>query len=312
MYYKLSFEHLPKVTEFYYVERNTTWRCADKNNILVFVTKGKGYFEVNSNKILVKEGQAILIPANTPYVRSAYNDTLATYCYAHFYTDKPIKSITYEELEEEAKALVESHRALSLEHSDEPHPSQHAFLTKILNCDGITISQLEEISKEDYRPTNPYRQLTASLSLGKLILRFSRKLIKSVNSGKEHRSAGYPVPLQKALLYIEKNYRKKITTQQLSEFAGVSVQHMIRLFKTHLNATPLSYVNKYKTACAMEMLRHNDISIKEIAYELGFDNPNYFSRLFKKQESMSPSSRRGIINTYDKQIKKERKEKSKQ
>ena len=47
--------------------------------------------------------------------------------------------------------------------------------------------------------------------------------------------------------------------------------------------------------------------IKEIAYELGFDNPNYFSRLFKKQENMSPSSRRGIINTYDKTIKKERK-----
>ena len=57
----------------------------------------------------------------------------------------------------------------------------------------------------------------------------------------------------------------------------------------------------------MEMLRHGDLPIKEIAYELGFDNPNYFSRLFKKQENMSPSSRRNVIYTYDKTKNKRKK-----
>lgn len=305
MYYKLSFESVPKVTEFYYVERNTTWRCADKNNILVFVTKGKGYFEINSKKFLVKEGQAVLIPASTPYVRSAYKDTLATYCYAHFYTDTPIEEISYDDLVLETANLVENDQTFSFEHSDEPHPLQYAYLSDILNCDATTIAQLDEIKKEDYKPTNPYRQLTASLTLGKLILRFSKGLVKKVSSGGAQKNSGYPVPLQKALLYIQKNYRKKITTQKLSEVSGVSEQHLIRLFKTNLSTTPLSYVNKFKTAYAMEMLRHGDISIKEIAYELGFDNPNYFSRMFKKQENMSPSSRRGVINTYDKKKKKE-------
>lgn len=304
MYYKLSFEYVPRVTEFYYVERNTTWHCADKNNILVFVTKGKGYFEVNSSKILLSEGQAILIPANTPYIRSAYQNTLATYCYAHFYTDSPIELISYDDLVVEAGNLVDTDKIFSFEHSDEPHPLQYAYLPSVLTCDGVTMAQLDEIKKEDYKPTNPYRQLTASLTLGKLILRFSKGLIKKVNSGAEQKNSAYPIPLQKSLLYIQKNYRKKIATQTLSEVAGVSVQHLIRLFKTHLNTTPLSYVNQYKMACATEMLRHGDISIKEIAYELGFDNPNYFSRLFKKQEQMSPTSKRGVIYTYDKTKKK--------
>ena len=300
MYYKLNFENLPKVTEFYYVERNTTWRCADKNNILVFVIKGKGYFEINGKKSLVKEKQAILIPAGTPYVRTAVNGQFATYCYIHFYTETPLEEITEVELSTLASELVENDAVYTLEHSDDPHPTQLAFLNDLFDCDDVCLSMLDDIKSEDFKPTNPYRQLTASLTLGKLLLRHSKNLVKKLKEGVLPKHTSYPVPLQKALLYIQKNYRKKVTTEKLGEVAGVSVQHIIRLFKTHLNTTPLSYVNKYKIAYAMEMLRHGDISIKEISYELGFDNPNYFSRLFKKQESMSPSSRRGIINTYEK------------
>ena len=301
MFYKLNLETIPKVTEFYYVERNTTWRCADKNNILVFVTKGRAYFEINGKKTLIKEKQAVLIPAGTPYVRSAVKGELATFCYIHFYTQTPLEPLTEEELSVLATELVESDVSYTLEHSDEPHPTQSAFLSDIFSCDEHCLAQLEVIKSEDFKPTNPYRQLTASLTLGKLILRYSKNVIKEVNDGTLQRATAYPVPLQKALLYIQKNYRKKITTEDLSEVAGVSVQHIIRLFKTHLNTTPLSYVNRYKVAYAMEMLRHGDISIKEISYELGFESPNYFSRLFKKQEKMSPSSRRGIINNYDKE-----------
>lgn len=304
MYYKISFDTIAKVTEFYYVERNTTWRCADKNNLLVFVTKGKAYFEVNSKKTLVKEKQAVLIPAGTPYVRSAVNNELATFCYIHFYTDTPLEEISQDELTILASRLIESDTVYALDHSDMPHPAQLAFLLDVFAFDDNCLLELEQIKREDYKSSNPYRQLTASLTLSKLILRFSRKLIKSVSDGELQKTAGYPAPLQKSLIYIQKHYRKKITTEKLSEVSGVSVQHLIRLFKTHLDTTPLAYVNKYKISYAMEMLRHGDISIKEIAYELGFDNPNYFSRLFKKQENMSPSSRRGIIYTYDKQRKK--------
>ena len=46
------------------------------------------------------------------------------------------------------------------------------------------------------------------------------------------------------------------------------------------------------------MLRYTEMSIKEIAYELGFDNPNYFSSLFTQEEGCSPSEIRDRIKNY--------------
>ena len=51
---------------------------------------------------------------------------------------------------------------------------------------------------------------------------------------------------------------------------------------------------------AINLLRENKMSIKEISYELGFENPNYFSRLFKKQEGATPTQKRHRILNFSK------------
>ena len=85
--------------------------------------------------------------------------------------------------------------------------------------------------------------------------------------------------------------------------AGVSVQHVIRLFRKHLQTTPVGYINRTKVLHAIDLLRNTELSVKEIAYELGFEDPNYFSRLFKKEEKMSPGDTRARIRNYEKEKK---------
>lgn len=286
------------VTEFYYVERNTTWGCTDKNNLLVFVVKGSAYFEINSKKVLVREKQAFLIPANTPYVRSSFNGEHATFCYVHFHTELPLEEVNENELSLHISNLIESDILYTIEHSDNPHPTQFAYLSNVMSFDDGILDRLDEIKKDDYKSTNPYRLISVSFTLGIILTKFSNDIVKNFNDGNLQKNSAFPIHLQKAIIYIQKNYRKKITTEKLAEVSGVTTQHIIRLFKTHLNVTPLSYVNKFKISCAIEKLRHTNISIKEIAYELGFDNPNYFSRLFKKEVNISPSSRREQIKTF--------------
>ena len=75
MYYRISVASLPELTEIYHVTRNTTWRCADKNNLLIFIKEGQCYFKVRSEEHLLKKGQAIFVPSNTPYVRRAFENT---------------------------------------------------------------------------------------------------------------------------------------------------------------------------------------------------------------------------------------------
>ena len=57
--------------------------------------------------------------------------------------------------------------------------------------------------------------------------------------------------------------------------------------------TPIQYINNYRVSRAQMMIRdHPHLSVKEIAYELGFENPHYFSRIFTQILGESPRSMR--------------------
>ena len=86
--------------------------------------------------------------------------------------------------------------------------------------------------------------------------------------------------------------------EKLSKISGYTDQHLIRLFKKHLNTTPIKYINNTKCYHAASMLRNETLSIQEIAYELGFDSPNYFSRLYKNHTGLTPLEKRSSILSY--------------
>ena len=82
-----------------------------------------------------------------------------------------------------------------------------------------------------------------------------------------------------------------IHARSLDEIAaqfGYSKYHFIRVFKKTLGVTPWSYVLQLKIDKAKSLLHEPGRSIKEIASQLGFDDPNYFSRLFRRMAGESP------------------------
>jgi len=89
-----------------------------------------------------------------------------------------------------------------------------------------------------------------------------------------------------------------VNARSLDEIAarfGYSKYHFIRVFKKTLGVTPWSYVLQLKIDKAKSMLHEPGRSIKEIASHLGFDDPNYFSRLFKRLAGASPVKFRNEI-----------------
>lgn len=92
----------------------------------------------------------------------------------------------------------------------------------------------------------------------------------------------------KALRYIRKNIDKPINISQLSELCFLTDDHFIRLFKNEMKCTPTQYINQKKIEKAQVMLIIDDIPIKEIAYNLAFDNISYFNKLFKKLTGLTP------------------------
>lgn len=93
----------------------------------------------------------------------------------------------------------------------------------------------------------------------------------------------------RAVDYINANYTEEITMEQLCEAAGVSKQHLCRLFRSTLNSRPMEYAAKRRIQAAKELLTDTDKTVEEIAEETGFCTGSYFCKLFRRYEGMTPT-----------------------
>lgn len=104
--------------------------------------------------------------------------------------------------------------------------------------------------------------------------------------GKHRRSADY---IDISIRYIEHNYSRPISVNDIASSTGVSRSHLYRLFMQELNITPNEYLIQYRISIACKLLRESNINISEAAYSSGFSDPLYFSRVFKKIKGVTPS-----------------------
>lgn len=96
--------------------------------------------------------------------------------------------------------------------------------------------------------------------------------------------------LSGVLEYVETHYAEKITIDGLSGMAGVSRYYFCRLFKSVTGATLSEYLNVLRVGKAEAMLQSGSGNVTEAALACGFDDPNYFSRMFRRYKYRSPSS----------------------
>lgn len=92
--------------------------------------------------------------------------------------------------------------------------------------------------------------------------------------------------------YINKHYFEELNLDQLAETAGLTKTYFVTAFKNAMGETPHSYINMLRLAYAKVYLELTDESIQEIAAKCGFDKPNSFRVMFKKNAGVSPSEYR--------------------
>ena len=77
----------------------------------------------------------------------------------------------------------------------------------------------------------------------------------------------------------------------------MSVGWFIRCFKQYTGTTPMRYIVSLRITNAQVLLETTDYNVTEIGNIVGYDNPLYFSRIFKKQKGVSPSEYRAQLKT---------------
>ncbi|MDD6215073.1 MAG: AraC family transcriptional regulator [Firmicutes bacterium] len=88
--------------------------------------------------------------------------------------------------------------------------------------------------------------------------------------------------------YIHANYSQPISTSKLAKKWYLSESHMCRMFKAATGVKLTEYINKYRVDKAATLLLNSDDSVSDIASKVGFDNLNYFDRIFKRYKKLSP------------------------
>jgi AraC-like DNA-binding protein len=98
--------------------------------------------------------------------------------------------------------------------------------------------------------------------------------------------------VNRAQLRIREELESSLTIQQIAQDLGVSYSNFRKLFKEYTGISPALYQQDLKLQRAKELLSTTDLSIKEIAYQLNFESPDYFSAKFKIKTGRKPSELR--------------------
>lgn len=98
--------------------------------------------------------------------------------------------------------------------------------------------------------------------------------------------------LENVISYMVDNLDKNLTLEDLSKFSNVSKYHFLRVFKLKTGYPPLEYYTRLKIQKSCELLELSDLKIYQISFYLGFQNPYYFSNVFRKIIGKSPQQYR--------------------
>lgn len=99
----------------------------------------------------------------------------------------------------------------------------------------------------------------------------------------------YPDVVRVALSYIHEQYKRPFVAQELADFCGVSPAHLRFLFQKWVGESPQQSHTRRRIELAERLLTQQDLPIGEVAKRVGYADPYYFSRVFKKQTGVRPS-----------------------
>ena len=113
----------------------------------------------------------------------------------------------------------------------------------------------------------------------------------------QHEKQSSLVAMEVVRRYIDQHFNENITLSSLSELFHFSPRYLAKMFKDQFKTTIITYLTDIRMEKAKLLLLHSDMPVAELAESIGYEDENYFGKVFKKQTGLSPLQyRRSIRN----------------
>jgi AraC-like DNA-binding protein len=242
---------------------------------LYMVENGSAKVHLHGEIHTIEPGFIYMIPSFTTH--SYENDNTFTLYYIHIYEEQNI----FDRLKFPFRADASELDLLLIKRLLDVNPGRELKRSDPDTYDNFP-TLMQNIEKNDQFPLNSVVE-----TKGILMQLFSRFLGKAC-----FKQEITDRRIVKVLRYIRENINKNISIANLATMSYLTNDHFIRLFKKEMQCTPVQYINQKKIEKAQLMIIIGEKSIKDISYELSFDNLSYFYRLFKKIVGMAPNQYR--------------------
>lgn len=123
----------------------------------------------------------------------------------------------------------------------------------------------------------------------KFTQRFVEKLLEQVE---ERQNKKRHFIIDKVVEYVNENYHLPICVEETAQKFSLSPFYFSKLFKEYQKINFVDFITEIRIKKAIELFANESLNIKEIAYQVGYRDANYFSRVFKKNMGMSPKDYR--------------------
>ena len=243
--------------EGYYTKRD----CYE-GYLLLVTESGSGKLTWNNQICVLEKGSAVLIDCSTyPEYRTMPGNTW-TFHYLHF-------------------------KALSMD------GYKKTFLSKLtpiqLRMPKLVWQMMNQLYYMSFQG-ELVSYATQSNIISNLLIEILYSLIESTSEPQIYRS-----DIEMLAKYIRDNCTKPLRMDDFSEFIHLSKSHLIRRFERQIGIPPYKYLHMCRIDKAITLLRTSDMSITEVAYLVGYNDPIVFTRHFKEFHKMTPSSYRKTL-----------------
>lgn len=171
------------------------------------------------------------------------------------------------------------------------------FQNLIANDSRVT-DHIRQIAKEnEFRETG--YELAIKASLFNLLVNLFRRYITKILTPREQEASNRNLQrISTVISHIESNFADEISIDELSDTLCINKHYFCRLFKAYTGKTLTEYTHAIRIREAVGLLKEADASITEIAMKVGFNDVNYFTRVFKHHTNMTPSKLRNQRHTF--------------